>query len=172
MAFVVHDLHPQPELGANQEAVTLLCDLAYKMGHTAAICDDVPVDPQEIGRLFAIYQARAILYASITVSLLSNFISTIGKQWWKRCASADVGVSVIDYDLNWRREPDGLVALRFYPAMQLTLFTRLAALFLWTCGTLRHLWVTGVVLVWSVPVLVLFLFVVISSLAEALWGPF
>lgn len=64
-----------------------------------------------------IVHVQAILYSSLSASLLAAFIATLGKQWLNRYASVERG-SIIDRGRRRKRKMDGMVTWKFGPVME------------------------------------------------------
>ena len=112
---------------------------------------------------------QAILFASLSASLLSAFLAMLGKQWLNRYASIDMRGSVIERSQNRQRKLDGIVTWYFDAVMESLPLMLQVALLLLGCALSRYLWdsyttVASVVLgVASLGILFYFLIVVAGS---------
>ena len=112
---------------------------------------------------------QAILFASLSASLLSAFLAMLGKQWLNRYASIDMRGSVIERSQNRQRKLDGIVTWYFDAVMESLPLMLQVALLLLGCALSRYLWdsyttVASVVLgVASLGILLYFLIVVAGS---------
>ena len=119
-----------------------------------------------------IVHVQAILFASLTISLLSALLAMLGKQWLKQYASVDVRGSAIERSQNRQRKLDGIVIWYFDQVMQSLPLMLQAALLLLGCALSRYLWeinttVASVVIgVTSIGVL-FYLLIVIAGTASA-----
>ena len=73
--------------------------------------------PEWNGPDSTIVHVQAILYSSLSASLLAAFIAMLGKQWLNRYASVEHG-SVIDRGRQRKRKMDGMVTWRFSLVME------------------------------------------------------
>jgi hypothetical protein len=83
---------------------------------------------------------QAILYASLSASLLSAFLAMLGRQWLNRYMSTDVRGSAIDRSQNRQRKLDGIVGWYFDSVMQSLPLMLQIALLLLGCALSRYLW--------------------------------
>ena len=87
--------------------------------------------PQWTGPDPAIVHVQAILYSSLSASLLAAFIAMLGKQWLNRFAQVDISGSIADRSRNRARKLDGMVTWRFNLVMEcLPLMLQVALLLL------------------------------------------
>jgi len=73
--------------------------------------------PQWNGPNPAIVRVEAILYSSLSASLLAALIAILGKQWLNRCASVERG-SIVERCRHRKRKMDGMVTWRFALVME------------------------------------------------------
>ena len=83
---------------------------------------------------------QAILFASLTASLLSAFLAMLGKQWLNRYASTDMRGSAIERSQNRQRKLDGIVKWYFDSVMESLPLMLQIALLLLGCALSRYLW--------------------------------
>jgi hypothetical protein len=78
----------------------------------------------------SVVRVQAILYASLSASLLASFVAVLGKQWLSRYSSVDHG-SIIDRGRQRKRKMDGMVTWQFILVMEcLPLMLQVALLLL------------------------------------------
>ena len=170
-AFIL-DVQPQLQPDTGDETVALLRVLIYKIDNTT-FGNDTPALPQWSGPPPTIVQVQAILYASLTSSLLAAFLAVLGKQWLNRYALTDVRGTVIERSQNRQRKLDGIVAWYFDPVMESLPLMLQAALLLLGCALGRYLWeinitIASVVLaVTSFGVIVYLFVLVVGSFYES-----
>ena len=83
---------------------------------------------------------QAILFTSLSASLLSAFLAMLGKQWLNRYASTSLRGSVIERGQSRQRKLDGIVAWYFDSVMESLPVMLQAALLLLGCALSRYLW--------------------------------
>lgn len=128
-AFSIY-VHPQLKPDPNEETAALLRVLLYKLDN-ATFGGDVPTVPQWSGAPRAIIQVQAILYASLSASILSALLAMLGKHWLNQYASIDLRGSAVERNHNRQRKFDGVVNWRFDYVMELSpLLLQVATLFL------------------------------------------
>ena len=113
---------------------------------------------------------QAILFASLSVSLISAFLAMVGKQWLNRYASADMQGSAVERGRNRQRKLDGIVAWYFNHVMELLPLMLQAALLLLGCALSRYLWgisitVASVIIGVTSLGLILYLFITLAGAA-------
>jgi len=137
-AFIIEvnsELKPDP----NDQTAALLRVLIYKIDNTT-FGNDIPALPQWTGPPRTIVQVQAILFASLTISLLSAFLAMLGKQWLNRYASVDMRGSVIERSKHRQRKLDGIVSWYFDHVMESLPLMLQAALMLLGCALSRYFW--------------------------------
>ena len=140
-AFIIQvDSQLRPDSG--DDTAALLRILLYKMDNTT-FGNEVPTLPQWTGPPPAIVHVQAILFASLSASLLSAFLAMLGKQWLNRYASTDTRGSAIDRCQNRQRKLDGIVAWYFDSVMESLPLMLQVALLLLGCALSRYLWETS-----------------------------
>ena len=168
-AFIIavhSEIRPDP----NEETAALLRVLLYKMDNTT-FGDDVPALPQWTGPPRTIVQVQSILLASLTASLLSAFLATLGKQWLNRYNSIDKRGSAIERSRNRQRKLNGIVTWYFeYVIGSLPVRLQLALLLL-GCALSLYLWginitVASVVIGVTSLGITFYLFIVIAGTAS------
>ena len=87
-----------------------------------------------------IVQVQAILYASLTATLLSASLAMLGKQWLNQYASTDMRGTAIERSQNRQRKLNGMAIWNFDLVMQLPPFMLQIALLLLSCALSRYLW--------------------------------
>ena len=127
----------QPDTG--EETAALLRVLIYKIDNTT-FGNDPPTLPQWTGPPHMIVQVQAILYASLSASLLAAFLAMLGKQWLNRYASTDMRGSAIERSQNRQRKLDGIAVWYFDPVMESLPLMLQIALLLLGCALSRYLW--------------------------------
>jgi hypothetical protein len=85
---------------------------------------------------------QAILYASLSGSLLSAFLVMLDKQWLNRYASTDMRGSAIERSQNRQRKLDGIVGWYFDSAMESLQLMLQVTLLLLGCALSRYLWIS------------------------------
>ena len=100
----------------------------------------VPTVPQWSGPPRTIVQVQAMLYASLTASLLSAFLATLGKQWLNQYASSDMRGTAIERSQNRQRKFDGIVAWYFNHVLELLPLMLQFALLLLGCALSLYIW--------------------------------
>ena len=105
-----------------------------------AFGNDVPTLPQWNGPPRALVEVQAILFASLTSSLLAAFLAVLGKQWLNRYDSSDVRGSAIERSHNRQRKFDGIRAWYFNYVMESLPMMLQAALLLLGFALSRYLW--------------------------------
>ena len=83
---------------------------------------------------------QAILFMSLSASLLSAFLAMLGKQWLNRYASTDMRGSAVERCRNRQRKLDGIDAWHFDSVMESLPLMLQAALLLLGCALSRYLW--------------------------------
>ena len=83
---------------------------------------------------------QAILFASLSASLLSALLAMLGKQWLNRYASTDLRGSATERSKSRQRKLDGIVRWYFYPVMESLPLMLQVALLLLGCALSRYLW--------------------------------
>ena len=136
-AFII-DIQSQLRPDPNDETAALLRVLIHKIDNTTF--GDAPPLPQWIGPPHTIVLVQAILYASLTASLLSAFLAMLGKQWLNRYASIDLRGTAIERNQNRQRKLDGIISWYFDQVMQSLPLMLQAALLLLGCALSRYLW--------------------------------
>ena len=87
--------------------------------------------PQWAGPDPAIVRVQAILYCSLSASLLAAFIAMLGKQWLNRFAQVEMSGSIADRSRNRVRKLDGMIIWHFDFVMEcLPLLLQIALLLL------------------------------------------
>src|SRR5258708_39886157 len=114
---------------------------------------------------------QAILFASLSASLLSAFLAMLGKQWLNRYASTEMRGSAIERGQSRQRKLDGIVAWYFDSVMESLPVMLQAALLLLGCALSRYLWkisATAASVVVGVTLfgVVFYLFVIIAGSAS------
>ena len=133
-AFIV-EVNSGPKPDPNEETAALLRFLAYKADNT--IFKTVSSIPQWTGPPRATVQVQAILFASLTASLFSAFLATLGKQWLNRYASVDLQPSVIECCRNQQKKLDGVASWHFENVMELVPVMLQAAFLMLGCALSR-----------------------------------
>ena len=105
--------------------------------------NDVPTLPQWTGPPPAMVHVQAILFASLSASLLSAFLAMLGKQWLNRYVSTNNRGSAIDRCHNRQRKLDGIAAWYFDSVMESLPLMLQIALLLLGCALSRYLWETS-----------------------------
>jgi len=95
--------------------------------------------PQWDGPNPTIIHVQAILYSSLSASLLAAFIAMLGKQWLNRYASAEHGTT-IDRGRDRKRKMDGMVTWQFGLVMECLPLMLQAALLLLGCALSDYLY--------------------------------
>ena len=137
-AFII-DVQSELRSDPNDETAALLRVLIYKTDNTT-FGNDIPPLPQWTGPPQMIVQVQAVLYASLTVSLLSAFLAMLGKQWLNRYASTDLRGTAIERSQNRQRKLDGIITWYFDHVMESLPLMLQAALLLLGCALSRYLW--------------------------------
>ena len=83
---------------------------------------------------------QAILFASLSISLLSALLAMLGKQWLNRYVSTDMRGSAIERSQHRQQKLDGIVAWYFDHVMESLPLMLQAALLLLGCALSRYLW--------------------------------
>ena len=73
--------------------------------------------PEWSGPDSTIVHVQAVLYSSLSASLLAAFVAMLGKQWLNRYASVEHG-SIVDRGRDRKRKMDGVVTWRFGLVME------------------------------------------------------
>ena len=137
-AFIIQvDSQLKPDSG--DETTALLRVLIYEMNKTA-LGDNAPTLPRWTGPPPTMVQVQAILFASLSISLLSAFLAMLGKQWLNRYASTDMRGSAVERCHNRQRKLDGIVAWYFDHVMESLPLMLQAGLLLLACALARYLW--------------------------------
>lgn len=137
-AFII-EVHPQLQPDSNEETAALLRVLLYKLDNTT-FGGNIPTVTEWTGPPYASVQVQILLYASLSVTLFSAFLATLGKQWLNQYESAGVQGTMIDCDQNRQRKLNGIVSWYFNHVMEsLPLMLQAALLFL-GCALSRFLW--------------------------------
>ena len=140
-AFIIQvDSQLRPDSG--DDTAALLRILLYKMDNTT-FGNEVPTLPQWTGPPPAMVHVQAILFASLSASLLSAFLAMLGKQWLNRYVSTNNRGSAIDRCQNRQRKLDGIVAWYFDSVMESLPLMLQVALLLLGCSLSRYLWETS-----------------------------
>ena len=168
-AFII-DVGSQLQPDPNDQTVALLRVLIYKIDNTT-FGNDVPTLPQWTGPPRMIVDVQAILFASLTASLLSAFLAMLGKQWLNRYASIDVRGSAIERSQNRQRKLDGIVSWYFDYVLESLPLMLQAGLLLLGCALSRYLWdvnttVGSVVIGITSFGVLFFLFIVVAGVAS------
>ncbi|KAF9780471.1 hypothetical protein BJ322DRAFT_1112471 [Thelephora terrestris] len=168
-AFIIDvDSQLQPNTGA--ETAALLRVLIYKIDNTT-FGNDVPAVPQWNGPPRAMVHVQAILFASLSASLLAALLAMLGKQWLNRYDSSDMRRSAVERDQNRQRKLDGITAWYFDYVMESLPVMLQAALLLLGCALSRYLWEVSTIVA-SVVVgvtsfgVLFYLFIVIAGVAS------
>ena len=141
-AFIIQvDSQLQPDTG--EETAALLRVLIYQNNKTA-FGDNVPTLPQSTGPSPTMVNVQAILFASLSASLLSAFLAMLGKQWLNRYASTDMRGSAIERSQHRQRKLDGIARWYFDFVMESLPLMLQVALLLLGCGLSRYLWDTNI----------------------------
>ena len=162
--IVVHSEF-QPDL--NQETTALLRIIIHTLNNTA-FGDQVPAVPQWTGPPRRVVQVQAILFASLSASLLSALLAMLGKQWLNRCTPVDTRGTIIQRSQHRQRKFDGIRNWYFDYVMEALPLMLQAALLLLSCALSRYLWeidttVTSVVLGFTGFGLLFYVFIVIAG---------
>jgi hypothetical protein len=141
--FIVRvDSQLQPDSG--DETVALLRVLLYKTDNTT-FGGDVPILPQWTGPPRTIVDTQAILFASLTASLFTAFLATLGKQWLNRYASIDIRWSATERSQNRQRRLDGVIVWYFDNVMESLPLILQVSLLLLGCALSRYLWDVSII---------------------------
>ena len=137
-AFIIQfDSQLQPD--SNDETAALLRLLIYKIDNTT-FGNDVPTLAQWTGPPRTIVQVQVILFATLTISLLSAFLAMLGKQWLNRYESTNMRGSAIERSHDRQRKFGGIVGWYFDYVMESLPLMLQAALLLLGCALSRYLW--------------------------------
>ena len=168
-AFII-DVQSQLRSDPNDETAALLRVLIYKTDNTT-FGNDIPPLPQWTGPPYMIVQVQAVLYASLTTSLLSAFLAMLGKQWLNRYVSTDLRGTAIERCQNRQRKLDGIITWYFDHVMGSLPLMLQAALLLLGCALSRYLWEINVAIA-SVLIgvtsfgIVFYIFIVVAGAAS------
>ena len=131
--------------------------------------------PEWNGPDSTIVHVQAILYSSLSATLLAALIAILGKQWLNRYVSAEHG-SVVDRGRHRRRKMDGMVAWRFGLVMDCLPLTLQAALLLFGYALSNYLFfinkVIASVIIGFTSLGVLFYLLIISAATFSYNCPF
>ena len=137
-AFIILvDSQLKPDSG--DDTAALLRVLIYKIDNTT-FGSDVPPLPQWTGPPPAMVDVQAILFASLSASLLSAFLAMLGKQWLNRYASTDMRGSAVERGQSRQRKLDGIITWYFDSVMESLPVMLQVALLLLGCALSRYLW--------------------------------
>ena len=140
-AFIIQ-IDPQLRPDSGDDTAALLRILLYRMDNTT-FGNEVPTLPQWSGPPSAMVHVQAILFASLSASLLSAFLAMLGKQWLNRYVSTDNRGSAIERCHNRQQKLDGIVAWYFDSVMESLPLMLQVALLLLGCALSRYLWETS-----------------------------
>ena len=131
--------------------------------------------PEWTGPDSTIVHVQAVLYASLSATLLAALIAILGKQWLNRYASVEHG-SIIDRGRHRKRKMDGIVVWRFGLVMDCLPLTLQAALLLFGYALSNYLFfinkaIAGVVIGFT-SLGVLFYLLIISAATFSYNCPF
>ena len=168
-AFITNvqsQLQPDP----NDETAALLRVLIYKTDNTT-FGNDIPPLPQWTGPPQMIVQVQAILYASLSASLLSAFLATLGKQWLNRYVANNLRGTAIERSQNRQRKLDGIISWYFDHMLESLPLMLQAALLLLGCALSRYLWgintaVASIVLGVTLFGIIFYTFIVVAGAAS------
>ena len=168
-AFII-EVNSQLQPDSGDETAALLRVLIYQNNSTA-FGDNVPALPQWTGPPPTMVHVQAILFASLSVSLLSAFLAMLGKQWLNRYSSADMRGSAVERCQNRQRKLDGIVAWYFDHVMESLPLMLQGALLLLGCALSRYLWnisiiVASVVVGVTSAGLVSYLLIIVAGVAS------
>ena len=102
--------------------------------------NEVPTLPKWAGPPPAMVHVQAILFASLSASLLSAFLAMLGRQWLNRYVSTNNRGSAIERCHNRQRKLDGIAAWYFDSVMESLPLMLQIALLLLGCALSRYLW--------------------------------
>ena len=108
--------------------------------NNTAFGGDTPTLPQWDGPPRAMVHVQALLFASLTASLLAALFAMLGKQWLNRYDSSEVRGSSVERSHNRQRKLGGMVAWYFGHVMESLPLMLQAALLLLGCALSRYLW--------------------------------
>ena len=168
-AFITN-VQPQLQPDTGEETATLLRILIYKIDNTT-FGNAIPTLQRWDGPPRSIVQVQAMLYASLTASLLSAFLATLGKQWLNQYASNNRRGSAIERSQNRQRKLDGIIRWHFDYVMEFLPFMLQAALLLLGCALSLYLWeinitVTSVVLGATSSGVIFYIFIVVAGAVD------
>ena len=135
----VIEVNSQLQQDPNDETAALLRVPIHKIDNTT-FGNDSPTLPQWTGPPHAIVQVQAILFANLSVSLLSAFLAILGKQWLNRYASTDMRGTAIECSQNRRRKLDGVITWYFDHVMESLPLMLQIGLLLLGCALSQYLW--------------------------------
>lgn len=136
-AFIVEvdsQLHPD----SGEETAALLRVLIYKIDNTT-FGNDVPSLPQWTGPPRTLVCVQAILFASLSASLLSAFLGMFHKQWLNRYESTDMRGSLVERCRNRQWKLDGIETWYFTSVMELSPLLLQTSLLLLGCALSLYL---------------------------------
>ena len=137
-AFIIQvDSQLKPNSG--DETAALLRVLIHKIDNTA-FGNEVPTIPQRAGPPPSMVDVQAILFVSLSTSLLSAFLAMLGKQWLNRYASTDMRGSATERGQSRQRKLNGIVAWYFDSVMESLPVMLQVALLLLGSALSRYLW--------------------------------
>ena len=137
-AFII-EVNSQLQPDSGDETAALLRVLIYEINNTA-FGDNIPTLPQWTGPPPTMVNVQAILFASLSISLISAFLAMLGKQWLNRYSSTDMRGSAVERSRNRQRKLDGIVTWYFNHVMESLPMMLQAALLLLGCALSRYLW--------------------------------
>jgi hypothetical protein len=167
-AFIIQvDSQLQPNPG--NETAALLRILIHKIDNTT-FGSNAPTLPQWPGPPPTMVHVQAILFTSLSASLISAFLAMLGKQWINRYASTGLRGSTIKRSQSRQRKHDGIVGWYFDYVMELLPLMLQAALLLLGCALSRYLWevsitIASVVLGFTSFGLLFYLFILVAGTA-------
>ena len=166
----IANVQPQLQPDTGEETATLLRILIYKIDNTT-FGNAIPTLQQWDGPPRSIVQVQAMLYASLTASLLSAFLATLGKQWLNQYASTNRRGTVIERSQSRQRKLDGIIRWRFDHMMEFLPFMLQTALLLLGCALSLYLWeinitVASVVLGVTSSGVILYIIIVVAGVVD------
>ena len=100
----------------------------------------VPTVLQWTGPPRTIVHVQAILFASLSASLLSVFLAMLSKRWLNRCTPVNMRGTIIERNQYRQRKLDGTVNWYFGHVMKLLPLMLQAAILLFIYAISRYLW--------------------------------
>ena len=108
--------------------------------NSSIFSDKVPTVPQWSGPPHEIIQVQALLYASLSASLLSAFLAMLGKQWLNQYVSTNARGTAVERGQDRQRKFNGIITWYFEYVMESLPLMLQAALLLLGCALCRYLW--------------------------------